>query len=102
MIIATYKGAFSGCNWCHGNGCLMCDKERRRAEELMMQPIFVAKRDNQKDMEALRRIAGAEVLERDYAENSGNMEGVMRAVNQRAAVESVLQLLRNREKTGEA
>lgn len=96
--MANFKGAFSGCNWCYGNGCMMCDKERIKATEAAMQPIFVAQRDNPEDMEALGWIASAKVL----AKSGGDVGQVVESVNERAAVESLLQLLRNREKAGEA
>ena len=36
-----FKGAFEGCNWCHGRGCMMCDREREAAIKAAMEPIFV-------------------------------------------------------------
>lgn len=84
------KGAFPGCPWCGGFGCLACDDERRRAQERMAKPIFSADRNDPADMAALRRIVGAEAIEHAFGPDGGGM----REVGYNAAVESLLQSLR--------
>jgi hypothetical protein len=88
------KGAFPGCNWCGGNGCLGCDEERRKAEERAMKPIFTADRNDPKDMEALARIAHADVLREAFGTGGGGMA----EINRIAAIESLKQLLRKSRK----
>ena len=85
-----FKGAFEGCNWCHGNGCMMCDRQREAAIQAAMEPIFVADRNDPADLEALARIAHADVLEKDFAPGGDGIHGV----NERAAIETIRQLLR--------
>ena len=65
------KGAFPHCQWCGGYGCMCCDEERRKHEERRSQPIFTADRSDPADMEALRRVAGREALERAFGPGGG-------------------------------
>ena len=84
------KGAFAGCKWCNGNGCMGCDEERRKFEERQSKPIFTANRNDPQDMEALKRVIGREAIEHAFGPEGGGMIEVQR----NAAVESLLQALR--------
>jgi len=93
------KGAFPHCQWCGGFGCMCCDEERRKFEERRSQPIFMADRNDPADMEALRRVAGREALERAFGPGGGGVD----EVEYNAAVESLLQAMRKaRSQDGEA
>lgn len=92
----SFRGAFNGCQWCHGNGCLQCDRERERQSKDAMKPIFTAQRDDPQDMEAMRRIFGADNIRAAFSPGGGGME----KIRQDAAFESVVQLLRKRESNG--
>lgn len=84
------KGAFSHCQWCDGYGCMCCDEERRKYEERRSQPIFTADRNDPADMEALRRVAGREALERAFGPGGGGID----EIEYNAAVESLVQAVR--------
>lgn len=84
------KGAFPGCSWCHGSGCMACDEERRKFEASRRQPIFTARYDSPEDMEAMKRVFGREALERAFGPGGGGM----REVEENAALESLKQCLR--------
>ena len=84
------KGAFAGCHWCGGSGCLGCDEERRKYEEQQRQPIFTAQRDDPEDMAALKRVFSAEALQKTFGPDGGGMA----EIREKAAVESLLQCLR--------
>lgn len=84
------KGAFPHCQWCGGFGCMCCDEERRKYEERRSQPIFTADVSDLADMEALRRVAGREALERAFGPGGGGID----EVEYNAAVESLLQAMR--------
>lgn len=80
---------YPGCNWCYGAGCLACNAERRKREEQMYQPIFTARRDNPKDMERLRRVAGADVVTEAFGPGGRGI----RQIEENAAIESLLQAI---------
>lgn len=84
------KGAFPYCQWCGGYGCMGCDEERRKYEQRRSQPIFTAERNDPADMEALRRVAGREALERAFGPGGGGIA----EVEYNAAVESLVQAFR--------
>lgn len=88
------KGAYSGCKWCHGNGCMGCDEERRKAEERAMQPIFTAQLDDPEDMRQLKEIFHADKLREAFGPGGGGIE----EINYKAAVASFVQLLRKSRK----
>ncbi len=84
------KGAFAGCKWCGGSGCLACPDERAKAEKQAMGPIFTADLDNPDDMKLLNDCLGREALERAFGPDGGGMLEVKR----NAAVASLLQVVR--------
>ncbi len=84
------KGGFTGCKWCHGNGCMGCDAEREAAFKQAQEPIFTADRNDPEDMKQLRRFAGAEAIEHAFGPGGGGID----EINHNAAVESFLQCLR--------
>jgi len=84
------KGAFSECKWCYGNGCLQCDKEREKAREAAMQPIFTADVNDPEDMELLKECFGAKAMEHAFGpEGQG-----MREIERNAALASLKQAFR--------
>ena len=89
--MAMYKGAFHGCRFCGGSGCLACDGQRKKAEKMAMKPIFTAKRDNPKDMAALKRVFGPDALAHAYGPEGGGLH----EIEYNAALESLNQFLRN-------
>ena len=90
QIRQQLKGAFPHCQWCGGYGCMCCDEERRKHEERRSQPIFTADRSDPADMEALRRVAGREALERAFGPGGGGID----EIEYNAAVESLIQAVR--------
>lgn len=87
------KGAFSGCNWCGGNGCLQCDDERRKAEERAMQPILTFKREDLDDPTLGPRIKdaiGAQALRKAFGPDGGGIAEVER----NCAIVSLVQVVR--------
>jgi hypothetical protein len=84
------KGAFRGCSWCGGNGCMMCDQERRNHEQRRMHPIFSADLNDPNDMAALNRVFGRGAIESAFGPNGGGM----REVEEGAAIESLMQAIR--------
>lgn len=87
---ARLKGAFAGCTWCGGNGCLCCDDERRKAEERAFQPIFTADRNNPADMQLFREYFGAEALQKAFGPGGGGMA----EIHENALIATVRQTLR--------
>jgi hypothetical protein len=90
MARQQMKGAFPGCTWCYGSGCMMCDEERRKYEERLMEPIFVADQNDPADMEALKRVFSADALQKAFGPDGGGMQ----EVEYNAAVESLVQAIR--------
>ena len=72
---------------------MCCDEERRKYEERRSQPIFTADRNDPADMEALRRVAGREALERAFGPGGGGID----EIEYNAAVESLVQASSKRE-----
>jgi len=93
------KGAYAGCKWCGGRGCLQCDIERekdakRDREQLENpQPIFEADLNNPDDVALLKLFFGREAIEHAWGKNG---DGV-REIGRNAAIASLLQKL-HREK----
>ena len=65
------------CKFCHDRGCIVCPTEQKKAQEKMPEPVFVARMDNEHDVELLKRFFGRETLE------SGVVPGVYPAVSTR-------------------
>ena len=86
--------AYAKCKWCYGDGCNQCEVERQKAideyEKNGPQPIFTAKPDSPEDMESLKKVFGADALEHAFGPDGDGM----REIETGAAVESMLQLLR--------
>ena len=57
--------AFHDCKWCHGNGCLYCDQERKKAEAEGPKPLFTAKIPE--DLDLLKEALGAEAIQKAFA-----------------------------------
>ncbi len=89
------KGAFPGCKWCYGTGCLQCDKERAKAHEKALQPIFSADLENPDDVALLKETFGVEALDHAFGPDG---EG-MREVERNAAFASLRQIMRKGSKT---
>lgn len=92
--MAKLKGAFAGCQWCGGNGCMMCDSEREKWLELQRQPMFVADRNDSEDIEALKRVVGYDAVMHAFGPEGRGMQ----EIRETAALESLKQCLRKRER----
>ncbi len=88
--MAEFKGAYSGCEWCGGNGCLQCPEERKKAEQRAMEPIFTADRNNPDDMALLNEFCGREALGKAFGPDGEGMVEVER----NAAIASFKQAVR--------
>lgn len=86
------KGAFIGCTWCHGKGCLACPQQRAAHEKELYKPIFTAKLDCPEDMERMKRVVGIESINHAFGPDGGGIQ----EIKEKAAVESILQLLSKR------
>ncbi len=84
------KGAFDGCSWCYGRGCLQCDEQRRKWEERQMEPMFVADTEDPEDMRDLREFLGGEALQKAFGPGGGGVS----EVRQNAALASLRQFFR--------
>jgi hypothetical protein len=87
FFIVQGSGAFVHCKWCHGHGCLCCRDEYEKYITDRMKPIFTARLDNQKELEALNRVIGADAMEADY--DAGGFNGVVDGVAVRALIENI-------------
>ena len=81
---------FAFCKWCNGRGCMKCEEERRN---YVPTPMFSADRNDPEDMAALKRVFGADNLEKEFGPGGGGMQ----AIQEQAAIESIKQLLRKKE-----
>ena len=84
------KGAFHGCTWCGGRGCLQCDSEKEKAEKAAFKPLFTADRNDPEDMELLKGIIGGEALDRAFGPGGG---GVIE-IHENALIATIKQCLR--------
>jgi len=84
------KGAFPGCTWCGGNGCMGCDEERKKAEDRARQPIFTADRNDPEDMKLLKEYFGADALNRAFGPGGGGMD----EIHENALIATIRQTLR--------
>jgi len=84
------KGAFAGCKWCDGSGCLACQEERTKAEQRAMEPIFTADTNNPHDMQLCKDLLGRGAIECAFGPDGGGIEEVKR----NAAIASFLQAVR--------
>ena len=89
------KGAFPDCSWCGGNGCMCCDEEREKAEELARRPLFTADRNDPDDMKLLREYFGAEALERAFGPGGRGMD----EIHENALIANLRQMMRKSSET---
>lgn len=69
-----FKGAFEGCSWCHGNGCMQCDVEREAWAQAQAAPLFEARLDNEEDMDLLAEAINREAILKAYSGGGGHRE----------------------------
>ena len=67
------KGAFHGCTWCGGRGCLQCDSEKEKAEKAAFKPLFTADRNNPHDMELLKKHFGGDAIQKAFGPDGRGM-----------------------------
>ena len=87
------KGAFAGCKWCHGSGCMCCDSEREKAIQRAQQPILSFTHDELDDPTMgplIKNAIGAEALQKAFGPGGGGMQ----EVEFNCAVASLVQLMR--------
>ncbi|NQU22698.1 MAG: hypothetical protein HQ567_15585 [Candidatus Nealsonbacteria bacterium] len=87
------KGAFAGCKWCHGSGCLQCDIEREKAFEARCQPILSVTHEEMRDPTLgplIKDAIGADALVHAFGPDGGGMA----EVEENCAVVSLLQTMR--------
>ncbi len=77
-MIPKFKGAFRGCSWCGGAGCICCEAEREKAVEEAKKPIFTADPRDPEDMKLMKEVFGAEALQRAFGPGGGGMQEVHR------------------------
>ncbi len=89
------KGAFIGCTWCHGSGCICCDSEREKAFQRSKQPILSFTHEELEDPTMgplIKDAIGADALQRAFGPDGGGVE----EVKFNCAVASLEQLMRKR------
>lgn len=87
------SNAYYNCKWCKGKGCLFCDTEKKKdfpQGNAPYKPIFSAKIDNPKDMEALKKVFGYDALNHAFSPEG---EGIAE-IERNAAMESLQQKFR--------
>ena len=57
---------YRNCRFCHGDGCLACESERRKDQERAIEPIFVADPTNEDDMALLKEVFGRSAIEKAF------------------------------------
>ena len=73
------KGAFAGCSWCYGRGCLQCDIEREKAIEARQQPILSVTFEEMDDptlRPMIKDAIGREAIERAFGPGGGGLAEV--------------------------
>jgi hypothetical protein len=74
------NGIYRDCPHCKGDGCDKCpeeaDAEYKRQFPDGPVPIFTARRDNPRDMELLKFVAGCEALEEAFGPDGRGMEEI--------------------------
>ena len=89
------KGAFIGCSWCYGNGCMCCDSEREKAIERSRQPILSFTHEELDDPSLgplIKDAIGADALQEAFGPGGGGIA----EVEFNCAVASLVQALRKR------
>ncbi len=87
------KGAFPGCTWCHGNGCMCCDSEREKAYQRSREPILSVTHKELDDPTLgplIKDAIGAEALQKAFGPDGGGIDDV----KFNCAVVSLVQLMR--------
>ncbi len=89
------KGAFAGCSWCDGNGCICCDDERDKATkksawQSKYRPMFTADLNDPEDVKLLKETFGAEAVLATFDFDGGGMD----ALRSNAAMASLSQRIR--------
>ncbi len=89
------KGAFAGCGWCQGNGCMCCDAEREKAFERSKQPILSVTHEELNDPTLgpmIKDAIGADAIQEAFGPGGGGMG----EIKFNCAVVSFLQAMRKR------
>ncbi len=92
---ARLKGAFAGCKWCHGNGCMCCDAEREKAFERSQQPILSVTHEELNDPTLgpmIKDAIGADAIQEAFGPGGGGVK----EIEYNCAVVSFLQAMRKR------
>ncbi len=92
------KGAFAGCSWCYGRGCLQCDIEREKAIEARQQPILSVTFEEMDDPTLgplIKDAIGREAIERAFGPGGDGIAEVER----NCAMVSLVQAIRKSTKT---
>ena len=87
------KGAYPGCSWCGGNGCIQCDAEREKAMERRRQPILTVTYEEMNDPSLgplIRDAIGREALEHAFGLDGGGVA----EIEENCAIVSLLQAMR--------
>ena len=64
--------AYRNCKFCGGRGCLACPGEKERDDAKLLQPLFVAKTDE--DLKLLKNAVGLDAIKRAYEPGVDPME----------------------------
>lgn len=111
-----FPGKFKGCRFCHGRGCAGCDEEAKAqfpafkaAEDAEYArlfpngpvPIATFRTDSPADMAELKRVFGAESLQRAFGPVAGDDELVAVLAGKKArGLEAILEKLRGGNREG--
>ena len=87
------KGAFAGCKWCHGSGCLCCAGEREKALQEFQQPILSVTHEELRDPTLgplIKDAIGVDALRKAFGPGGGGSD----EIRYHCAVVSLVQALR--------
>ena len=96
MSNTQLKGAFAGCTWCHGKGCLCCDREREKAYQRSRKPILSVTHEELADPTLgplIKNTIGADAMQKAFGPDGGGVG----EINSNCAVVSLVQALRKHD-----
>ena len=60
------KGAYRGCPWCGGTGCIQCPSEAEKAQAARFEPIAEFDTTTKDGVEAAKRAIGAKAMKHAF------------------------------------
>ncbi len=70
------KGAYSGCSWCGGTGCIQCPVEAQKAQKERMKPLAEFDLTTEEGIQAANLAIGAEAMEHAFGPDGGGVREI--------------------------